>query len=302
MRYEVLGPLRVTDGGAERVLKAHKVSLLLATLLVRADQEVSTDQLTAEIWGENPPRRATAGLHVYVSQLRKFLQRPERPDSPVVTRAPGYLLRVGDDELDLRVFQGLVETARGHARQERHQDCVDVLREALGLWRGPALGDLDGGPILVGFAGWLQDLHLESTELLVDSALALGRHRECVGMLHPLVAEHPLREAFTRQLMLALYRSECRADALKVYRQARRTIQDELGLEPGRPLVELHRAILASDAGLDAGRAADDRAPAGRPRPDVRHRPDLGSRAPTRPAGPPVHRRPAPAVAHPAGR
>ncbi|MEV0408063.1 AfsR/SARP family transcriptional regulator [Actinoallomurus sp. NPDC050550] len=252
MRYELLGPLRVvTDEGDVASIGAQKIETLLEVLLIRADQVVGTEQLMGEIWSERVPRRATAGLHVYVSQLRKFLNRCGRPTSPVVTRPPGYLLRAGDDELDYREFVRLVDWGREHSREQRHDQASRFFEEALALWRGPIPCDLSTGPILEGFMTWLAEMHLECTEMLIDAQLELGQHREVVGRLYSLVAEHPLREAFYRQLMLALYRSDRQADALEVYRSVRRTLNDELGLEPCRALQELHRAILVADYALE---------------------------------------------------
>ncbi|MBH5333594.1 AfsR/SARP family transcriptional regulator [Streptomyces pactum] len=249
MRYEILGPLRVVDGPETISVRAHKVRLLLATLLVRADREVSVEQLVTEIWGDAPPRRYLAGLHVYVSQLRKFLHRPGTA-GPIVTQPPGYCLRLGTDEFDLHRFEALAEEGRALAKAERHAEATATLETALGLWRGPALSGMRDGPIVGGFAVWLDELRLESIDTLVASRMALGQHRRLVPYLYALVAEHPLRENFYRQLMVALYRSECQAEALKVFQSARRAILDELGLEPCRALQHTHRAVLAADEAL----------------------------------------------------
>jgi DNA-binding SARP family transcriptional activator len=251
VRYELLGPLRVVDGEASSSIGAQKIETLLAVLLIRSDQVVATEQLMMEIWGDRVPRRATAGLHVYVSQLRKFLHRCGRSESPVVTRPPGYLLRTGSDEIDFRSFLRLVDSGREHARERRHEQASRCFENALALWRGPVLGEGSHGPIMDGFVTWLMETRLECTEMLMDSHLELGRHRELVGRLYSLTAEYPLQEAFSRQLMLALYRSERQADALKVYRSVRQTINEELGLEPCRALQDLQRAILVADDQLD---------------------------------------------------
>lgn len=252
MRYELLGPLRVVNEEGEiATIGAQKIETLLAALLIRSDQVVATDQLMTEIWGERVPRRATAGIHVYVSQLRKFLARCGGSGGPVVTRPPGYVLRSGDDELDYQSFLALVDKGREHAREGCHERASTCFENALGLWRGPALGDLSHGPIVEGFVTWLTETRLECTEMLIDAQLELGRHRELVGRLYSLTAEYPLRESFSRQLMLALYRSERQADALDVYRSVRRTIHDELGLEPCRALQELQQGILTADNELE---------------------------------------------------
>jgi DNA-binding SARP family transcriptional activator len=254
MRYEILGPLRVVDDNGSSFITARKIEILLAVLLIRADRVVTTDELIAEIWGEQVPRRATACLHVYISQLRKFLSRPGLPESPIVTRLPGYLLRMGSDESDLHSFQQLASTGRTFFRQGRHAEASECFERALGLWRGPVLSDLSDGPIVAGRAAWLAESRVECIEMLTDSQLELGLHRELAGRLYSLIAECPLREAFYRQLMLALYRSDCQADALEVYQLARKTLDGELGVEPCPALRDLQGAILRADAHLDLPR------------------------------------------------
>ncbi len=251
VRYEILGPLRVVDEEGNSFISARKIEVLLALLLIRADQVVPTDQLITEIWGEWAPRRANAGLHVNISQLRKFLHRPGRPGSPIETRPPGYLLRLGSDDLDLHAFQKLASTGRTFFRQGHHAQAAACFEQALGLWRGPVLADHSVGPLIEGFTTWLAEMRVECTEMLVDTQLELGRHREVIGRLYSLTAEYPLREAFYRQLMLALYRSERQGDALKVYQSARKTLNEELGLEPCRVLTRLQQAILTADTQLD---------------------------------------------------
>lgn len=250
MRYQILGPLRVIDGDRPSLISARKIETVLALLLVRVDRVVTPEQLMAELWGDRPPRRAAAGLHVYVSQLRKFLARPGRAENPVLTRPPGYLLRRGDDELDLHDFLALVEEGRRHFRERRWAEAVGRFDRALALWRGPVLGDVRG-PIVDSFVAWLSEVRMECLETLIEAQLHLGRHRELVGRLYSLTVENPLREAFHRQLMLALYRSERQADALRAYQSARRTLVAELGLEPCRALREVQQAILADDGRLE---------------------------------------------------
>ncbi|HET8659298.1 MAG TPA: AfsR/SARP family transcriptional regulator [Micromonosporaceae bacterium] len=255
MRYEILGKIRVVDGATVSTVSARKIEILLAVLLIRSGQVVGTTQLMTEIWGEHPPRRATAGLHVYVSQLRKFLSRPGSAGSPIVTTPPGYLLQLGSDELDVQVFQHLVDQGRSEQRAGCIEEACASFGAALNLWRGPALGDLRDGPLVNGFAGWAEQARLECTEKLVDGGLMLGRHRELASYLYTLTIEYPLREVFYQQLMLALYRSGCLADALKVYQSARAVLMDELGLEPCRSLRDLQRAILLGDPALELAAA-----------------------------------------------
>jgi DNA-binding SARP family transcriptional activator len=251
LRYQALGTVCVVDGDDVLSIGARKVEALLTTLLIRANQVVTNDQLIGELWGEDPPRRALAALHVYVSQLRKFLGAGKRGESPIVTRSPGYLIRVRDDDLDLDVFRRLVLLGREHMRAKRYEDASATFAQALDLWRGPALGDVREGAIAKGFATWLEELRLECIEMFVEADFMLGRHRELVSLLYTLVSEHPLHEAFYRQLMLALYRSDRQGDALQVYRLARDKLTTELAIEPCRALRDLHRAILQADDRLD---------------------------------------------------
>lgn len=244
MRYEILGALRVVDKDGSHPVTSRKSGVLLAALLINSDLILTVGQLMTELWGDNTPRRATATLHVHVSQLRKLLSRTGRPDSPIVTCPSGYLLHIGPDELDLRTFTRLVRDGRGWARTREHERARAAFEAALALCRGPALGDLRGGPIVSQFMTWLDEARLECVELLMESNLALGRHREIVGDLYCLAATYPFRETFYRQLMLALYRSERQADALRVYQSARVTLAGELGLEPCQGLRDLQSAIL----------------------------------------------------------
>jgi DNA-binding SARP family transcriptional activator len=261
VRYEILGPLRVIDGATQNSVRGRKVETLLTVLLACAGEVVTHDQLISEIWGERPPRRVTAGLHVYVSQLRKLLgDGSGMGASPIVTRPPGYLLNLGDNELDAQLFLQLADDGRQLLRDRRFDTACDVLEGALSLWRGRLLDDTFAGPILAGYAVSLDEVRLECDEMLVEARLQLGRHRELIAPLYGLIARHPLREAFYRQLMLALYRSERTADALRVFQSARRVLREELGLEPCRALQDLQRMILAADGRLDCGTAVAARA------------------------------------------
>lgn len=247
MRYEILGPLRIVDEHGTSFIRTQKAETLLSVLLARFDQVVTKSQLMAEIWGDQIPSRASACIHVYVSQLRKALRRPDAPTSPIVTRSPGYLLTLGSDELDLNTFQDLMSKGRSHAWDGNHPEAVDCFDDALRLWRGRPFDDGEGGPILQGFATWLNELHMECIEMAIDSQLEMGRHRGVIGHLYALTAQYPLRETFHRQLMLALYRADRQADSLEVYQSARARLHEDLGLEPCRALRDLHHAVLTAD-------------------------------------------------------
>jgi DNA-binding SARP family transcriptional activator len=239
LEFRVLGPLEVIEDGRAIALGGARQRALLAILLTRANEVVSADQLIDELWGDRPPRTAANTIQYFVSQLRKLLG-PDR----IATRAPGYLIRVERDELDLDRFERLVE--RGDP---------DALQEALALWRGPPLADLAHEAFAAAEIGRLEELRLLALERRFDADLELGRHAQLVGELEKLVAKHPLRERLWAQLMLALYRSGRQAEALAAYRRARKTLV-ELGMEPGRPLQELERAMLRHDPSLEAKRVA----------------------------------------------
>jgi DNA-binding SARP family transcriptional activator len=225
------------------------MEIVLAALLLRANQVVSTKQLITEIWDENPPARATSAVHVYISQLRKLLTRPEKMDSPIVTQAPGYMLRLRPEDLDCLVFQGLVRQGRELLMRKQCEQACAAFDEALGLWRGPALSRLLSGPIIRGFVTRVEETRLECIEMHVEANFMLGRHRELVSNLYGLIADYPLNEVFYSQLMRALHSSGRRGDALGVYRTAREVLDRELGLEPSPKLRELQHAVLVAEDG-----------------------------------------------------
>jgi DNA-binding SARP family transcriptional activator len=248
VRFEILGPVRTVDeAGNQAFLSSHKVEVLLSALLVRSNDVVSVAQLVGEVWGERPPRRATDALYVYVSRLRKFLGGCARSDSHLITRTHGYALRMGSDELDVHAFQRLVRAGRTHARAERYEQALTECERALALWRGPVLDFPERGPVIQSFLTWLEEERLDCHELLIQSCMAVGRHREVIGRLQSMIKEHPLRETLYQHLMRALYHSGRKAEALAVYQSARMTLRREIGLEPGRTLQHLQRAILTAD-------------------------------------------------------
>jgi DNA-binding SARP family transcriptional activator len=248
--FRVLGPLEAVENGDPLSLPVGKPRALLARLLLGGGRVVATETLIDALWGEHPPASANKLVQVYVSQLRKVLGR-----DAIETRAPGYRVRLDDGRLDLVRFEALTEAAADSTDTERR---AEILGEALSLWRGPALAEFRAEPFARPAARRLAELRLAALEERIDAELELGRHDRLIGELEALVAEEPLRERPRRQLMLALYRSGRQADALAQYREARRLLVDELGLEPTPALQELERAILRRDAALDDahGRAA----------------------------------------------
>jgi predicted ATPase/DNA-binding SARP family transcriptional activator len=243
----ILGPLEVRSHGQARALGGHKQRALLAALIIRRGQVVATERLIEDVWGGARGPAAARSIQVYVSALRKALGDAHR----IRHDGGGYLLDVASEELDAQRFEGLVEEGRalrgsGDAARARR-----VLEQALGLWRGPALADVQYEAFARAEAERLEELRLVASEERIESDLALGRHREVLPDIEALVADHPLRERLHEQHMLALYRCGRQADAIAAYRTARLTLVDELGIEPGRALRELEGAILRQDAELD---------------------------------------------------
>jgi len=246
MEFRVLGPLEVWHERGEVSLGGTKVRALLVMLLLHPNEVVPTDRLIDDLWGEDSPERAAAALRVNVSRLRKTL-----PQDVLTTRSPGYVLRVGPDELDLHRFERLVDEGRSLLARGLTADASVRLREALSLWRGPALADFAYESFAQAAIARLEEIRLAAVELRIDADLALGRHHELVGELEAHVAEHPLRERLQMFLMTALYRSGRQAEALDSYHDARRALVDELGINPSTALQELERAILRHDPTLD---------------------------------------------------
>ncbi|MDQ2969379.1 MAG: AfsR/SARP family transcriptional regulator [Actinomycetota bacterium] len=242
MEFRILGPLEVVEQGRALPLGGARQRTVLALLLTRANEVVSADRLIDELWGTQPPRSAANALQYHVSQLRKALA----PHTAIVTQEPGYVIRVGPDELDLLRFELLVE----EAQQAAPEVAARKLREALALWRGPPLADVAHESFAQMEVLRLEELHMGALEQRVDADLALGHYAELVGEVQVLVREHPLRERLRAALMQALYGSGRQVEALEVYRETRRLLVDELGIEPSPALQELEQAILRHDPAL----------------------------------------------------
>ena len=247
MDVRILGDLQVSDGDREVAVNGRKQRALLALLVLRANRAVSEDALIEALWGEEASSRAGNNLHVLVSRLRAALGADR-----VLRTASGYLIRLEEDELDLERFERL--------RQEQR------FAEALALWRDLPLAEFAYEPWAGSEVGRLEELRLLVLEERIEADLAAGMHGELVGELRSLVTEHPLRETLRRHLIVALYRCGRQAEALEAYRDTRRMLNDELGLEPTPALRELEGAVLRQDPELDAPTPVRSSAHHGNPR------------------------------------
>jgi len=254
LEFHVLGPLEVLDDGSPLPLGGPKQRALLALLLIHPGEVVSVDRITEDLWGDHPPKTAQTSLHVYVSHLRKLLE-PERGKgeaaSLLASRAPGYVIDVDPEQLDLTRFRRLASQGRLSLDAGDPRAGGAALHEALALWRGPALADFLYEPFAQSEIARLEELRLSCTEDRIDADLACGLHGPLVGEIEGLTRAHPLRERLRGQLILALYRSGRQAEALEAYTNARETLVEELGIDPGPALQELNRAILNQDPSLD---------------------------------------------------
>ena len=247
MEFRILGPLEASAGGRELSLGGPKPRALLALLLLHPNEVVPADRLIDELWGEDSPEDAAAALRVNISRLRKAL-----PDDVLATRSPGYVLGIEQGALDLHRFERLVEDGRRLLANGLAADASQRLRDALSLWRGPALADFAYESFAQAAIARLEEIRVTAVELRIEADLSLGRDDALVGELEALVAEHPLRERLRTYLMTALYRSGRQAEALRVYQDARWALVDTLGIEPSTALRDLERAILRHDPALEA--------------------------------------------------
>ncbi|SHJ91481.1 DNA-binding transcriptional activator of the SARP family [Nocardiopsis flavescens] len=275
--FRLLGPPQIeVDSGQVRIPPGRQ-QVILAALLLEAGRIVSTDHLVDAIWDEDPPETARTQVQICVSRLRKSLAAT---DVALVTSPPGYLLRADRESVDVHLCDLLVSRADEEARQGRGAEAAALLRQAAGLWRGPALSGVNS-PLLSPKAARLEENRTSLIESYLDLELGLGRHDRLIGEIDDLVRRHPLRERLRGQLMLALYRSGRQAEALDAYRRGRELLIEELGLEPGKELRALESAILAGD-------------PLSPPESRVE------ARSPVRPAEPPAPEPPAAEPARPA--
>ena len=250
LEFRVLGPLSVRIDDADVQAGGPKQRALLALLLLSANRVVSRDRLVAELFPDQSVNSADHALRNHVSRLRKVLAPVAQDEPRLVARAPGYLLRVEPDELDLEAFEALLAAGREALAAGDARTAVDVLRRAEALWRGRPLADLEFEPFARLEVERLEELHVAAVEVRVDAELELGKQTALIPELESLIGVHPYRERFRAQLMLALYRAGRQAEGLDVYRRTRALLDEELGLEPGIELQQLERAILVQDPSL----------------------------------------------------
>jgi DNA-binding SARP family transcriptional activator/tetratricopeptide (TPR) repeat protein len=255
VEFGVLGPLRVLIDGAPVPVRAGRQRALLVTLLVHAGASVSVDELAEHLWGANPPARARGTLQTYVMRLRHLLG----PAAPIRTVPDGYLIDVDEKTIDLARFEPLIEQGELDRAAGNLPAASAAFTAALGLWRGPAMVDVPSENLQRDVVPRLNERRLHAMERRVEVDLELGRHAALVGELTALTGEHPLRERFWAQLMVALYRSGRQADALAAYRKVENLLGEQLGIHPGEELRRVHGQVLSGDVALEA------RAPVVRP-------------------------------------
>ncbi|MFB9640535.1 AfsR/SARP family transcriptional regulator, partial [Streptomyces spiralis] len=260
LRFAVLGSVRAWRGDVELDLGSPQQRVVLGALLLRRGRLVTVGELVDAVWGQAPPPAAVSVLRTYVSRLRKVLE-PERGAgrSPrvIVSVADGYVAQVLDDALDLGVFEQRVAEARQRHIAGETSAAAELLQAALDGWEGTPLAGLPG-PLADVERARLTEKWLSTLEWRLDTDIRLGRHGEVIGELTSLTGEYPLRERLCLLLMLALFRSGRRAEALAFYRRTRRVLVDELGIEPGADLQQLHDRILAGDALLHLSPSSEE--------------------------------------------
>jgi DNA-binding SARP family transcriptional activator/Flp pilus assembly protein TadD len=264
VRFEILGPTRIRSGSTEVAITARRERILLAMLLLQADRCVEVERLIDAVWDDRPPKGAASQVQAGIYRLRKRLAAIGLSGQVIATESGGYRMRVNVREVDLWEFRRLRDDARKAMANGRPNEARRDYRAALGLWRGEALAGMDGLP-LRGVVAGLYEERVQAWEECLHCELVAGSDAELVAELTELVSQHPLREGPHRTLMLAFYRSGRQADALGIYRELRQRLADELGIEPGEDLQELHRAVLSRDPALAAKPSAqpapeDDRA------------------------------------------
>jgi DNA-binding SARP family transcriptional activator/Tfp pilus assembly protein PilF len=259
--FELLGPLEVRIDGDAVPIRAATQRLLLASLLVDANQVVPVDELVGRLWGEKPPAGARSTLHSYVMRLRRVLGVTAE-EGPVFTRPGGYLVEVAEDAMDIWRFSALVRAGKAAMARGEPERAAACLRAAQDLWRGEPLLDCASEMLRRTFAEPLAEQRLAAIELRIEADLHCGRHHEIISELTEMTARYPLRESFAEHLMLALYRCGRNAEALETFHTASGVLADELGVDPGRGLRDLYHAVLTDGPAMVASSTAEEPAAA----------------------------------------
>src|SRR5580692_7601485 len=251
MRFRLLGPLEIRAGENWRGIGAPKWRSVLATLLIHPGQIVPADVLINEVWGDAPPARAANLISIYVLRLRRLMD--DEDSRLLVTRAPGYQLLLTPSDTDALVFEAMVRDGRRALAAGDPAGAASQLTAALALWHGRPLADVPPTPLVEAEAERLNELHLGAVELRITAELACGGYAQAVAEIRRLLADHPLREGLWLLLMRALDGAGRHAEALEVYGQARDAISEQLGVDPGAELRQLHAELLAKDTAAPAG-------------------------------------------------
>src|SRR5208282_528256 len=269
MRFRLLGPLEIRAGEGWRGIGAPKWRSVLAALLIHAGQIVPADVLISEVWGDEPPAKAANLISIYVLRLRRLMD--EADSALLVTRAPGYQLRVTASDVDALVFETMVRDGRKAFAEGDAQGAAGQLTEALALWYGQPLADVPPTPLVDAEAERLAELRLEAIELRITAELACGGYAQAVSEIGRLLADHPLREGLWLLLMQALDGAGRHAEALEAYGRARNAIADQLGVDPGAELRQLYADLLAKDHAAPRGTISAGLVtpPAGKPGPEA---------------------------------
>jgi len=248
MRFRILGPVEVQVDGGWSGISAPKGRTVLAVLLLRSGEVVSTDQLIDEVWPGSPPAKSVNLISGYIHKLRRLIGDPQ--GRVLATHSPGYKMLVAVDDLDARQFTRLAAEGRQALFAGDNPRAAGLLGEALGLWNGSrALPDVPPSPLVSAESSRLEEARIEALELRITADLGCGRQAQVVAELRRLIADHPLREGLWALLMRALYGSGRQAEALEAFAQARDVIADELGVDPSAELRQLHQQLLQADAG-----------------------------------------------------
>ncbi|MGW0792289.1 AfsR/SARP family transcriptional regulator [Streptomyces sp. NPDC002911] len=255
MRFHLIGPFEIiTDDGRSYRPGTPKVCQTLALLLTRPNEIVTAECLIQELWGERPPRSAVTTLQTYVYHARRMFVNEELVPpgrSMIFTSPPGYSIQVEDDEVDIRVFEQLVSLARNQLSDGNAVSALRTVRQALRLWRGPALSNFPAGDVLNGHIVHLEEMRIRAYEIRIEAENQLGQHRESIPELRRLINDYPLNEWFHSRLIAALGAGGRRAEALQAYQNVRRLLADELGLEPSQELKQLQSRLLSPEPAED---------------------------------------------------